>query len=241
MTLPAIADLCRALDEYPEDLCVALPGGAIICAQANGLPPSLYALARGLLGQASSALAPLTPIFDIIEAIVGLLECVKAIPDALGPPPDPSKLTSCIPNLVEKVNKLLRLLPAFSVPVLIRDILNALIVACNGAIVELEAIQTMLNNIATARSIGNLSLLEAIDCEERSVAVEMDNLTRAFGAINSMIELLNSLGSLIGFPEIPTIGGSGFDPALAIEGLQTTVETLTVLRDSIPLPPTLAI
>src|SRR5688572_26832363 len=99
MPLPPLETLCDVLAGYPNEPTIRLPGGAELRAQLAGLPPSLFEIAKSLLGQANSALAPLTPIFDIIETINALHNCVKAIPDALGPPPDPSKLAGCLPEL----------------------------------------------------------------------------------------------------------------------------------------------
>jgi len=60
------------------------------------------------------ALTPLVPIFNIIDTVVAIFNCVKAIPDMIGPPPDPTVLAACLPDLAEKVNKLLALIPQLS-------------------------------------------------------------------------------------------------------------------------------
>lgn len=49
------------------------------------------------------ALAPLKPVFDIIDTVVAVFACLKAIPDAFGPPPDPSKLVQALEDLAKKV------------------------------------------------------------------------------------------------------------------------------------------
>ena len=236
MSLPEIDELCRVIDSFPDDLCIVFPGGAELCAQLDSLPPSLYQSAIGMLGQANAALAPLQPIFSIIEAIVALVECVQAIPDALGPPPDPSGLIDCVPNLVEKLQALLKLLPQLSLPIMIKGFIDTIAAALGGAIGELEAILAMLERITTAKSIPNPALLAAIDCEEQSVAVELDNLRRSFGAVNSIIELINALGSAIGLPEIPTIGAIGDELEPVIDALRDIVDLLGDISDAIPLP-----
>ncbi|MCD6498223.1 MAG: hypothetical protein J7M25_08015 [Deltaproteobacteria bacterium] len=48
------------------------------------------------------------PLFDIIDTVVALFNRVKVIPDMLGPPPDPTVLAACIPDLAQNVAKLLK-------------------------------------------------------------------------------------------------------------------------------------
>jgi hypothetical protein len=62
--------------------------------------------------QIQPALTPLVPFFDIIDTVVAVFNCVKAIPDSLGPPPDPTVLAACIPELAEKVNEAAEAHPA---------------------------------------------------------------------------------------------------------------------------------
>lgn len=239
MALPAIDGLCKALDEFPElGLCVTMPGGATLCPQVEGLPPSLYQLARSALGQANAALAPLTPLFDIIETLVAIKDCVTAIPDALGPPPDPSKLAACVPNLIEKIEKVIALLPPASVLLTIAQLLDVIIAILQGCIDELRAVLRLLDRISRARLLAGRvpGLLSIIDCGQQSAEAQMSNIERAMASINPIIELINVIGSLAGLKPIPTFeGGLGDDPDVAIDTLQGLVDVLRVFRDSIPL------
>src|SRR5689334_19673536 len=102
--------LCLEIAEFPDPFALTLPGGIEI-EDVN------------LMKIIQPALTPLVPFFDIIDTIVALYNCIKAIPDALGPPPDPTVLAACLPDLAEQINKLLRLLPQLSLPLLIRRLL----------------------------------------------------------------------------------------------------------------------
>lgn len=236
MPLPEVQDLCDLLDEIPGDLCAVFPGGAEVCAYYESFPPSLLQLARALLAQASGALAPLQPIFNIIEAINSIVECIEAIPDTIGPPPNPDALAACIPNLLRKLERLLALLPQLSLPLLLIGLLDAIIAKLQGVINELRAIVDLLNRIAASKGISNGFLQSIIDCAEGTAAVSFSNLERLFSALNSTIELLNKLGEPVGMPEIPSFeGGLGDDPEEAIEKLQELVDTLRALRDTIPV------
>lgn len=234
MALPAIETLCDAIPSGEFDLCVTFPGGATVCSYTEGFPPSLLQLVRSMLAQANSAMAPLTPIFDIIGAIAAVLECIQAIPDSLGPPPDPTKLAECIPNLVEKVEKLLALLPQLSVPLMIVGLLDTLILMLDAVIRELESVIRLLDRITRARAVPAAGLAAIIDCGERSVTSQLGNIESLFASINPMIDLINVLGGLAGLNEIPSFeGGLGEDPSEAIEPLITIRDSLAGIRDSI--------
>jgi phage-related protein len=236
MALPAIETLCDAIPSGRFDLCVTFPGGATVCSYTEGFPPSLLNLVRSLLGQANSAMAPLSPIFDIIGAIAAVLECIQAIPDSLGPPPDPSKLAECIPNLVEKVEKLLLLLPQLSVPLMVVGLLDTLILMLDAAIAELNSVIGLLARISRARAVNAPGLLSIIDCGERTVTAQLSNIEGLFASINPLITIINTLGGLAGLAEIPSFdGGLGEDPSAAIAPLETIRDSLAGIRDAIPV------
>lgn len=237
MALPAIDTLCRAIDAAPLRLRIRFPGGAEITSITNELPPSLFALAQSLLGQASSALAPLAPIFNVVETIVAIQTCLTAVVDALGPPPDPSKLASCLPELAKKVEAIIALLPPTSVLALIADILDTLVAALQGSIEELRAIARMLDRIASARLLSDSvpGLLSVVDCGEQTAATQMDNLVRSFASLNAMIGAVNGLASLAGLPQLPLLTSLPGDPEAAVDALQGGVDALRAFRDAIPV------
>src|SRR5512147_2090186 len=112
MPLPDLSAACVEVKATKQDLCVTFPGGAEMCVQLPSMSiPDPSELSKQLMAQANAALAPLVPVFNIIDVVIALFNRVKAIPDALGPPPDPSNLAGCMPELAKKASKLLRLIP----------------------------------------------------------------------------------------------------------------------------------
>lgn len=239
MALPAIDELCRAIDRFPEsNFCITFPGGAEVCALSEKLPPSLYSMARGALAQANAALVPLTPLFDVIEAIAAIQKCLTAFVDALGPPPDPSKVADCIPNLAKRIEKLLALLPPASVLLMVVQLLDVLIGILEGTILELNAVQLLLERISRAQLLSSQvpSLLAVIDCGQQSAAASMDNVARAFASINPIISVINAVGGLAGLEPIPPFEGLSVEgPEQAIDALRAVVDVLRTLRSSIPV------
>ena len=110
MALP----ICIEIPEIPDPLNLTLPGGVQI-ERIN------------LMEVIQPALTPLVPIFDIIDTVVAVFNCIKAIPDTLGPPPDPTVLAACLPDLAEKVAKLLKLIPQLSLPLTIIGLIDLVI------------------------------------------------------------------------------------------------------------------
>jgi hypothetical protein len=236
MGLPAIETLCDAIPSGQFDLCITFPGGATVCAYTEAFPPSLLALVRSMLGQANSAMAPLQPIFDIIGAIAAVLECIQAIPDSLGPPPDPTAIAQCIPNLVEKVEKLLLLLPQLSLPLMIAGFLDTLILMLNAIIGELNAVIRLLDRITRARGINAPGLAAIIDCGDRTVTSQLSNIEALFASINPLIDVVNTLGGLAGMSPIPSFeGGLGEDPSDAIAPIESLRDSLQTVRNALPV------
>ncbi len=103
--------ICIEIPEIPDPFQITLPGG-VTMEHIN------------LMEVIQPALTPLVPLFNIIDTVVAVFNCIKAIPDTLGPPPDPTAIAACIPELAEKVNALLRLIPQLSLPYTIIGIID---------------------------------------------------------------------------------------------------------------------
>ena len=59
--------------------------------------------------------------------MVALFSCIKATPEVIGPPPDPTILAACIPEPAEKVNALLKLITQLSLPYIILGAIDLVI------------------------------------------------------------------------------------------------------------------
>src|SRR5580704_7442375 len=105
MNFPIASVLC--LPPPPHiDLCITFPGGATVCAMdiLNAADP--FQIIQSLLQSVNTALAPLTPIFNIIDVVEAIVACIQAIPQCLAPP-NPEPLIKCIPVLVAALAKVL--------------------------------------------------------------------------------------------------------------------------------------
>jgi hypothetical protein len=241
MAIPAIELLCQPLPVAPMRLCVTMPGGAKLCAVPNIPYPDLTALVTQALGQVSSALAPLQPIFDIIETVNAVFECIEALREVFSEfPPNPVPLLQCIPDLATKVTQLLKLLPQFSVPQLLKDVIGVFVTFFDALIGEIDSLIRLFDRIVAAGLLATSApgLLEAIACGNGNINNGLNNISRLIGNFLIVIDLLNTLGKTIGLPEIPTVDckltGASLD--FVRDALVTVRDAFVVVYNLIPAP-----
>ena len=91
MPLADFKTLCVGVTQGGGTKCISFPGGAEICASVPSvLPVGSGEQALDLLGKLNTALAPLQPIFNIIDAALALFECAKATATL-----DPAEIIAC--------------------------------------------------------------------------------------------------------------------------------------------------
>jgi hypothetical protein len=237
MPLPDLSTVCIDLKVTPQELCVTFPGGAEMCVQIPGVPDPTD-VSKQLLAQANAALAPLVPVFNIVDAIIALFNCVKAIPDSLGPPPDPTKLAACIPDLAEKIDKLLKLIPQLSIPVLIAGLIDVLLFYLEGLRGQLQAIIAAQVRIAAAATraaeLGNVQLRTVVDCANASMDAYLQNLNEGMKPLNRLVGLLNLFLQLAGLSTIPDLADLGDDAEAALAPLDAVIDSLKAIRAGLP-------
>jgi len=224
MALP----ICIEIPEIPDPFNITLPGGISI-EHIN------------LMEVIQPALTPLVPFFNIIDTIVAIFNCVKAIPDTLGPPPDPTALAACLPDLAEKVNQLLKLIPQLSLPLLIVGIIDLIIDTLNQARTELmhlqQQVQQILGVIDRATDLDDAGLSAIAQCAQANVAQEAANVGKSLAALGKLIGLVNLFLGMVGGPEIPDLSNLAGRPLDdVVEPLDAIVDVLKTARDAVPVP-----
>lgn len=240
MPLPDLSVACIEIKVGKQDLCVTFPGGAEMCVQMPSVSvPDPSELSKQLMAQANAALAPLMPVFNIIDTVIALFNCVKAIPDALGPPPDPSKLAKCLPDVAKKVSKLLKLIPQLSVPLMIVGLIDVLISFLEGVRGQLKAVIVAQVRIAAAATraaeLGNVQLATIVDCANANIEAQMKNLGESAAPVNRLIGVINLFVELAGLPKLPDLSDLGDDAQAALGVLDPLVDQLKAARAAIPV------
>jgi hypothetical protein len=240
MAIPA----CKPIPRLPTPRQIVFPGGAAlsqVLAAGSEIPSGLDA-ATNLLAQASPAMAPLMPIFNIIDAVLALVECVQAVPDALGPPPDPAKMVEALSGLAEKLPKLLDLVPQLAVPRMVIGMLDTLIDFLEGLRDQIEAILLQAERTQAARAkaeeIGDANLLHIAECAEGHAQAQLQAMAGALAPMNALVSALNLFLGLFGLPEIPALDGliNITNPDAGFAAIDALVDTLQSIRDAVPLP-----
>jgi hypothetical protein len=240
MPLPDdLHEMCVDLNVSVQGLSITFPGGAELSVQLPTVSiPDPTELSKQLMAQANAALMPLVPIFNIMDVVLALFQCVKAIPDSLGPPPDPTKLAECIPDLAAKANKLLKLIPQLSIPLMIVGLIDVLIAFLEGIRGQLKAIIDAQVRIAQAAAraaeLGNAKLQLVVDCANANIDAQMKSIGEGAAPVNRLIGVINLFMEFAGLPKLPDLANLGTDAQAALEPLDLIVDQLKTARSAIP-------
>ena len=235
---------CKPIPRLPAPRQIVFPGGAAlsqVLAAGSEIPSGLDA-ATNLLAQASPAMAPLMPIFNIIDAVLALVECVQAVPDALGPPPDPAKMVEALSGLAQKLPKLLDLLPQVATPRMVIGMVDTLIDFLEGLRDQIEAILLQAERTRAARAkaeeLGDANLLHIAGCAEAQGQAQLQAMADALTPMNALTSALSLFLGLLGLPELPALDGliDVENPEIAFQRIDDLYNLLRSIRDAVPLP-----
>lgn len=240
MPLPNFGAFCFGISVAPGAKCITMPGGVELCVSIPSMVPlDPLELAQDLIAKLNGALAPLQPVFNVIDAVIAVFDCVKAIATL-----NPEKILGCIPNLAERINELLKLIPVLSIPVLIQGFLDCLILYLEGLKNNLASMQAYLDRIlaaALASANTDVELGPIIDCAKSDLDLLLIFQGSQSEPINRMIGIINAFLQLLGLPCIPVIGTPNLTPGFIIL-LDKLIEFLKFLSGLLDIPiPTLSI
>jgi len=227
ITLPDF--VCDALDDVGDPFTLSLPGGLEI--QDYNLMKAIQPL-----------LAPLMPLFDIIDTVVALYNCLKAIPDCLGPPPDPSGLMKCLPDLAEKIMKLLKLIPLLSLPITVAHLVDLVIAALREVKQKLQNLVDQMKRIERAieqgRNLKDAGLTAILACASSNVQQEATNTGKQLASLGKLLALIGIFMDMIGGPKIPDLAHmQGVPLNDVLKPIDELVTVLMTIRKAIPFPP----
>ena len=224
MTVP----LCLDIPPIPDPMSLLLPGGIEI------EDVNVYKILQ-------PALTPLVPLFDVVDTVVALYSCVKAIPDALGPPPDPTVLAACLPELSKKVAKLLRLVPQLSVPAMILGMLRVVIETLKTVRRQLQHLEKqekkILGVVDRASKLRDAGLMAVANCARANVAQEAANVGKSLASLGRLLGLIDLFMGMVGGPKVPALSSLGGVPLKeAIAPLDELIRALEAAKTAVPVP-----
>jgi len=231
MPVPNPSDACIRLDIVVPSFRWRFPFGTLDI-QYNGLPIPAD-IVGDLIARANAALLPLVPLFDIIDAILGL----EALFDAI-------KSLSAY-QIKEQLEKWLTLLatlkggiPPLSIPAFLKDSVYVLILFLTALRADLEAIIESKSTIdlggARATVLGSADLQSVITCSQANLDLELSLLVKSNAEpLARFIGLVNFFARLAKLPEIPAIEIDG-DATVALSNIDDAIASLQALHDSLP-------
>lgn len=242
MPLPAnvINALLACNIQVPSrDCCIPLPGGAELCVQlpAIGIPDP-QELVIQLFAQLNAALAPLMPVFRILDIVLAIVECIKAIPKCIFPP-NPGPLIDCFQALFAALAEILKLVPPFSLIFTVAAILDCLILFLGGLDATIHAIiEENAAILAAALAPATPGAAFALRCEKGNLDAYIKNLNESMKPLNRLLGVINLIMTLAGQEEIPllsSIGSSVEEAEAFLVPLDEIVATLRDIRAVIPV------
>lgn len=233
-----------------DDLNIDFIGGASISASLDMPVPNAGAAVKSILAQANAALAPLMPFFVLLDAFVAVAKLAMAVPDSLGPPPDPSALLKLLPDVTAKLEKVLALLPVVSIPKMVKKILVNIrtllaemrkqfltmqvtyegFAEVEDRAVELEA---EFPEIAASLRVSIGCGTEQLDAQMQGLGNGMQPLKSLFGAVNILLALA---AVPVELPDPGNLGGGGIaSVTVTVDALDVLIGLLDVAIIAIPI------
>ena len=205
------------------------------------LPGGVTMQHQDLLKAVQPALTPLMPLFNLLDAIIAIVNTVKAIPESLGPPPDPTKLVKALSEMAKKVAKLLRLVPQVSLPYTIIGVVDVVLDGLATLRTQLAYLEVQARQVArvTARAaeLHDEGLDSVAACAKANLEMEAANLMKGLGAMGTLLGILDIFLGMVGGPKVPDMSAlSGKSLEDVVAPLDEVVKALEALRQAVPLP-----
>jgi hypothetical protein len=209
------------------------------------IAPDACSYAASLATVAQGALAPFQPLLSVIDLLCQAVQFVLALKDAVTDPTANPKLLGMVPGLVEKLNKVLSLVPALPQGVvayvqLVVDIIDLAVEAIDCALSALRSASALQAQAQAIREriadVDDAAFRAGLDDTARCCEAEAARTTRdgldSLGAIARLLCVIRALLMLLP-------GGSALQERLAVPDpanlvdVDRAAEALTVLRDAL--------
>lgn len=214
---------------------ITLPGGAVVQGIAPQIGTSPLESSRATISAATAALAPLGAIFAVIEAALSLIDFAKTVPKVVT---NPSDVIEAVSKVVKKAGKLASLVPQLSVPIMVLNVVDLVLLNLDGLSAEVVQLQEFEERIVRAEALSETvpSLGPIANDARAQLNARRSQLSCALTDTQPLIGTISKLGRLIGLPPI-TLEGDAMSGTL--DDLRAMLSTLSAalhaFRSKIPL------
>lgn len=183
------------------------------------------------------ALAPLQPMFILMDVVSVVINIIKALATL-----DIKTIGEEIKKLPAAAAALAAILPILAIPLMLIGILDAIILFLSGFSSYLTKISTQLDAIAEAETyqdtLGASALIDAVICSKGQLDQFMEAASQGMTPINAMINAINVMLEVIGLgkfkiPSLTDVTVDNIGPTQEI--LSETAAFLQVIRSAIPI------
>jgi hypothetical protein len=148
---------------------------------------------------------------------------------------------ACLPDLAEKLNKLLNLLPWVVLPRMLRRLLTLAIETLRTVRSQLMYLQAqilqILGTIDRAKNLGDAGLMAICQCAQANVATEAANVGKSLAALGKLLGIINIFMGLVGGPQVPDLKDLAGRPLdKAIPPFDALIKALEAARTAVPGP-----
>lgn len=209
----------------PKPLKINLPMGGTLSAFSDlskGIP-SDCSLTFSLMLQIAPFLASIECLLKVLGLIGPLVEFLKAIPD-------PIKMGSTLPKVLEAVEKVMpcvAVVTGLGIIPFIKDLLCLIIKALNCFLGQMKTLLGIMGGLSLQLSLataaGDTDKIAAIQCEQNNAQALASNMTASIEPIGVILELAGTIFGIAGMKPItlPAVGS-----ATDLDSLNTLVQTI---------------
>jgi hypothetical protein len=178
----------------------------------------------------------ITPMLASMECVLRILKVIKALKEALGPPPflNTDDLLAAIEELAECF---VMLTPA-GLGKLIAAILRIIVAYLNCFIEAMLSILNFQVGIDLGSADGNPVTIAALKCAQENSKKSLDGMMQAMGGAQPLMDIVTMLGGIVGLklklPSLSDIAGEP-DVLIALENLRNSLVEIEQIADSLPV------
>lgn len=210
---PPSDDFCTKVPDPPNATAIRFYGGLTLSPQLDPAKSGATSCSSSLslISKMEPALAPLSPILSILDAVCHIAQCLLIMKEVITNPFKVPDMLKCIPEMVAKVNQLLALVPPFpqglvSMLQMALDILTTAQTELDCVITQLRAIdgdlkrvEDLINKVNNAEDeLLASSLLDQANCAKDTADNAIQSVLSVLGPVARIICTMRTFLALTG-------------------------------------------
>ena len=197
--VPTVALACSPLVYTARGYSLTLPWGTFSGAWPLLNIPDPMEVVNKTLDDLNVFLTPLSPLLDIADVVVAVANCIIGpVSAAIGPPPNPmafiSELATCAEGLIEKLAKLLNLIPGIRWVAMVVSFFDAILAYLSALLTRIRRLILLVveitDTLGAATGAGAVALTAVVDCAREDVDIELTSLNESSPVIERLLGLV---------------------------------------------------